>query len=274
VLQAVDGRTDAAAVPGITGLSITTPVGQTVHPLPEGDRYLGFVVAEAATHQGVEEALRTARRRLRPSSSERLAARMLPSRARPMRWAARSRSGWPASSHAMTASTATVGASARPTPPRRGRGSSRRACAGDSHHSVVEAVHLGAEHGPLGTIDRRCSRRCALSGRESLRRRRKARVGGEKWRAWPVADLWAASSVRWITEEEGTMREDRRPIGYWLKRLDGLIEQHFERTLAGEGVTRRQWQALNPCTSGPPPRLSSPKPCSRPWSRTRGRIDG
>jgi hypothetical protein len=70
------------------------------------------------------------------------------------------------------------------------------------------------------------------------------------------------------------MREDRRPIGYWLKRLDGLIEQHFERTLAGEGVTRRQWQALNPCTSGPPPRLSSPKPCSRPWSRTRGRIDG
>jgi hypothetical protein len=66
VLQAVDGRTDAAAVPGITGLSITTPVGQTVRPLPEGDRYLGFVFAEAATHQGVEEALRTARRRLRP----------------------------------------------------------------------------------------------------------------------------------------------------------------------------------------------------------------
>jgi DNA-binding MarR family transcriptional regulator len=41
------------------------------------------------------------------------------------------------------------------------------------------------------------------------------------------------------------MAEDRRPIGYWLKHLDGLIEQSFERTLAGEGVTRRQWQALN-----------------------------
>jgi DNA-binding MarR family transcriptional regulator len=39
--------------------------------------------------------------------------------------------------------------------------------------------------------------------------------------------------------------EDRRPIGYWLKRLDGLIEENFERTLAGDGVTRRQWQALN-----------------------------
>jgi biotin carboxylase len=65
VLRAVDGRTQAAATPGITGLSITIPVGQTVHPLPEGDRYLGFLFAEAATCQEVEEALRTARRRLR-----------------------------------------------------------------------------------------------------------------------------------------------------------------------------------------------------------------
>jgi biotin carboxylase len=65
VLQAVHGRTQAAAVPGITGLSITTPVGQPVQPLPDGDRYLGFVFAEAATHQEVLEALRAARRRLR-----------------------------------------------------------------------------------------------------------------------------------------------------------------------------------------------------------------
>ncbi len=35
---------------------------------------------------------------------------MMPSRSWPIRWAAWSRSGWPASSHAMTASTATVGA--------------------------------------------------------------------------------------------------------------------------------------------------------------------
>jgi biotin carboxylase len=65
VLQAVHGRTQAAAVPGITGLSITIPVGQPVQPLPEGDRYLGFVFAEATTHQEVQEALRAARRRLR-----------------------------------------------------------------------------------------------------------------------------------------------------------------------------------------------------------------
>jgi L-amino acid ligase C-terminal domain 2 len=65
VLQAVDGRADAAAVPGITGLSITIPVGHSVHPLPDGDRYLGFLFAEAATHQEVEQALHAARRRLR-----------------------------------------------------------------------------------------------------------------------------------------------------------------------------------------------------------------
>jgi len=65
VLQAVHGWTQAAAVPGITGLSITIPVGQPVQPLPEGDRYLGFVFAEATTHQEVQEALRAARRRLR-----------------------------------------------------------------------------------------------------------------------------------------------------------------------------------------------------------------
>jgi biotin carboxylase len=64
VLEAVHGRADAAAVPGITGLSMTTPVGQTVQPLPDGDRYLGFVFAEGPTHLEVEEALRAARRRL------------------------------------------------------------------------------------------------------------------------------------------------------------------------------------------------------------------
>ena len=65
VLRAVDGRTDAAAVPGITGLSITIPIGQVVRPLPEGDRYLGFIFAEGARPEDVEAALRAARGRLR-----------------------------------------------------------------------------------------------------------------------------------------------------------------------------------------------------------------
>jgi len=65
VLRAVGGREEAAAVPGITGLTITVPIGQPVRPLPDGDRYLGFVFAEAATHQQAETALQAARERLR-----------------------------------------------------------------------------------------------------------------------------------------------------------------------------------------------------------------
>jgi biotin carboxylase len=65
VLRAVKGRDAAMAVPGITGLTITIPVGQRVLPLPDGDRYLGFVFAEAATQHAVEQALATARGQLR-----------------------------------------------------------------------------------------------------------------------------------------------------------------------------------------------------------------
>src|SRR5262249_39704869 len=64
-LQAVGGKAEAAAMPGITGLTITVPVGQRVHPLPEGDRYLGFIFAEADTPQDTAAALRAARSQLR-----------------------------------------------------------------------------------------------------------------------------------------------------------------------------------------------------------------
>ena len=65
VLRAVEGRDRAAAVPGITGLTITIPVGQRVRPLPDGDRYLGFIFAEAGTRHEVEQALTAARDQLR-----------------------------------------------------------------------------------------------------------------------------------------------------------------------------------------------------------------
>jgi len=65
VLRAVEGRDSAAAVPGITGLTITIPVGQPVRPLPDGDRYLGFIFAAADTRHEVEHALMTARDQLR-----------------------------------------------------------------------------------------------------------------------------------------------------------------------------------------------------------------
>ena len=36
VLRAVEGRADAEAVPGITGFTITIPLGRFVRPLPTG----------------------------------------------------------------------------------------------------------------------------------------------------------------------------------------------------------------------------------------------
>ena len=60
VLQAVDGQDTARAVPGVTGLEITIPRGRRVVPLPEGDRYLGFVFARGDTPNAVETSLRTA----------------------------------------------------------------------------------------------------------------------------------------------------------------------------------------------------------------------
>ncbi|MEN3301557.1 MarR family transcriptional regulator [Pseudonocardia sp.] len=41
-----------------------------------------------------------------------------------------------------------------------------------------------------------------------------------------------------------------RPIGWWLKQVDRLIEESFDRLLAGEGIGRRHWQALNAVAGG------------------------
>jgi biotin carboxylase len=59
-LQAVRGQDAARAVPGVVGLEITVPIGRAVEPLPEGDRYLGFVFARGETPDEVEWTLRTA----------------------------------------------------------------------------------------------------------------------------------------------------------------------------------------------------------------------
>jgi hypothetical protein len=42
-----------------------------------------------------------------------------------------------------------------------------------------------------------------------------------------------------------------RPIGYWLKQLDRLIEDTFSRTLSEQGLTRRHWQVLNTLARDP-----------------------
>ena len=60
VLDEVGGQEEARAVPGVVGLEITVPRGKRVQPLPEGDRYLGFLFARGATPADVEATLRTA----------------------------------------------------------------------------------------------------------------------------------------------------------------------------------------------------------------------
>jgi biotin carboxylase len=59
-LREVTGQDEARAVPGITELELPIRPGRPVRPLPEGDRYLGFLFARAATPEEVESALRTA----------------------------------------------------------------------------------------------------------------------------------------------------------------------------------------------------------------------
>jgi biotin carboxylase len=63
-LRAVGGEEAARAVPGVEDVAVTVHLGQTLVPLPEGDRYLGFVFARADTPDAVEAALREAGRRL------------------------------------------------------------------------------------------------------------------------------------------------------------------------------------------------------------------
>ena len=64
VLRKVHGMTDAKAVEGIYEITLTINPGQQVVPLPEGNRYLGFIFAHAATPAEAEDALRRAYDRL------------------------------------------------------------------------------------------------------------------------------------------------------------------------------------------------------------------
>jgi hypothetical protein len=40
------------------------------------------------------------------------------------------------------------------------------------------------------------------------------------------------------------MKPNDKPLGYWLKHLDGLIEAAFDRLLTDVGLQRRHWQTL------------------------------
>ena len=64
ILGDVRGKKEARDVNGIEEINITIPIGGKVVPLPEGDKYLGFIFARAQTPEMVEESLRKAHRHL------------------------------------------------------------------------------------------------------------------------------------------------------------------------------------------------------------------
>ena len=64
VLHEVHGQVEALAVPGIEELEIAAQPGEELLPLPEGTRYLGFLIARGDSPDAVEASLREAHRRL------------------------------------------------------------------------------------------------------------------------------------------------------------------------------------------------------------------
>ena len=65
VLRGVEGKEEALAVPGVVEVDISIHVGGRVVPLPEGERYLGFIFAKGERPAEVEAALRAAHAKLR-----------------------------------------------------------------------------------------------------------------------------------------------------------------------------------------------------------------
>ncbi len=64
ILKSASGLEAARQVPGVDRIEIAIPFGQRLVPLPEGNRYLGFIFARATMPNPVEAALRQAHRRL------------------------------------------------------------------------------------------------------------------------------------------------------------------------------------------------------------------
>jgi biotin carboxylase len=64
ILERVEGQEEAQRVPGVEELIMTAKPGDQLIPLPEGKRYLGFIVARGTQPEEVEETLRKAHCRL------------------------------------------------------------------------------------------------------------------------------------------------------------------------------------------------------------------
>lgn len=64
ILEGVTGEEAARSIPGITELSITARLHDTIAAWPEGSSYLGFLFARGDTPEKVEQALREAHQKL------------------------------------------------------------------------------------------------------------------------------------------------------------------------------------------------------------------
>lgn len=54
-------------------------------------------------------------------------------------------------------------------------------------------------------------------------------------------------------EDDQPTRDDDRPVGWWLTRVERLLDQRFAEALDEHGVTRRQWQVLEALERGVQP---------------------
>ena len=64
ILTGVEGIDWALEVVGIRSIEITMPPGTSMRPVPESDRYLGFIFASGPDPTSVENSLRRAHSRL------------------------------------------------------------------------------------------------------------------------------------------------------------------------------------------------------------------
>jgi hypothetical protein len=53
---------------------------------------------------------------------------------------------------------------------------------------------------------------------------------------------------------------DRRPLGFWLRVVDGQLRTTMREAFAGFGVTRREWRVLAALQAGPAPASELPAP--------------
>ncbi|MDH5429596.1 MAG: ATP-grasp domain-containing protein, partial [Nitrospirota bacterium] len=65
ILERIEGQEAAQQVPGVEALVMMAEPGEELIPLPEGKRYLGFIVARGTQPAEVEETLRESHRQLK-----------------------------------------------------------------------------------------------------------------------------------------------------------------------------------------------------------------